>query len=131
MKDKVWNLEGRTRFFVDNEGTIQLLFDEVETPVVEYLQKTLGISERAAQCMPRGYFARGRIVFFRGAHYGAWAGLNGTIRTAASKLYHDNYGDDATIYNGVYKGNVGEEWPPILYWDTQFGTWGVADGWKM
>lgn len=130
MKDRLWNLAERTRFFVDENGDIQLLSDDVETSVVEYLQGALNISEQAAYNMPRGYLARGRIVFFHGRHYGAWPSLNGTIREAACRLYKDNYVGEPVIYNGVYKGIAGEEWPPILYWSGSQG-WQVADGWKV
>lgn len=130
MGDKLWNMEGRTRFFVKDKGGIQLLPADVNITVVEYMQTKLGIGEQVAYNMTRGYFTQGRIVFFHGSHYGAWSGCDGAMRWSATKLYRQHYNDEPVTYNGLYKGIPGEEWPPILYWDTQFGVWAIADGWK-
>lgn len=128
LPNKVWNLEGRVRFFVNPRDGIELVPQSYTDTVIQYISDKYTVTIETAESMARGYFSSGRIVFFCGPHFGAWPGLDRTKRTQVRGLYKGRYSEEPIIYNGVYKGVVGEEWPPIAYWDSQHG-WQIADGW--
>lgn len=128
MPAKSWNLDGRVRFFVNSKGGIEVVPRSYPDSVLQYISDKYAVALQTAETMARGYFSPGRIVFFCGSYFGAWPGLNRTKRNQARGLYKGYYTEEPTIYNGVYKGTVGEEWPPITSWDSRHG-WQIANGW--
>ncbi len=124
-----WNTQDYIRFFLDKHDYPRFQDEFRERPLRAWMQETQGYSAEWCNKCVRGYMADGRIVFFRGEHYGAYSGVNDSLMSTLYRRYLDYLGYEAkapVFYNGLYRGLPGEEWKPILRYDDEEEEWCIV-----
>lgn len=98
----------------------------------DWMYDRLHLTDEATDYVIRGYFLPGRIQFFTGDGYNASEDVDAAIIADAVATYARLYDIDITdafkanICNGVWPGDNGETWPPVLRYNQNDGRWEVA-----
>lgn len=122
----------RFGFCVIGDKIVVMDADKRDMSTRTWMQDTLRLAIDDIDIVPRGYIMPGRIQFFVGDSYTTCAEITEDIVADAISVYASLYDEPNTIaiqtpvYNGVWPGNEGEKWPPVMVWDFDAGRWSVA-----
>lgn len=123
----------RFGFVVVGNRLVVMRRKDREMPTMDWANKVVGVSDENLEYLVRGYITRDRIQFFD-ATYNTSDAVNTDHIDAAYGAYARLYGVDMVdamavpVFNGVKRGEVGENWPPYLWWNRENGVWEVSDG---
>lgn len=111
-RGKVWNTEGRVRFYLDGD-TLVIQDTRKDLDLRQWMWEEKAIPPQRADDMTRGYFADGEIVLFCGADYRPSPEVTCDVVFMCVDAYKDFYKKKPEVYNGVRQGEVGEKIPPL------------------